>query len=91
MKIIYNYWTQIVFLMTVIGSFGAFILITIESVKCSLRNDILQIYEMCKKERRISAYQYEAILKSAELYFKLKGNSFVKNIVDKIKEWDVID
>lgn len=91
MKFIAEYWTQIIFLISVIGTFATFIIITIEGVKCSLRNDILQIYESCKNEKKINTYQYEAILKSAELYFKLKGNSFVNAIVDKIKSWEVID
>lgn len=91
MKFIQEYWTQLVFLVGTFGSIGAFILITIEGVKCSLRNDILQMYMMCKDEKKINTYQYEAILRSAELYFKLRGNSFVKEIVNKIKSWEVID
>lgn len=86
-----KYWTQIIFLLTVIGTFTTFIIVSIEGVKCSLRNDILQMYMMCKEEKKISTYQYEAILKSAELYFKLRGNSFVKEIVNKINDWEVID
>jgi hypothetical protein len=91
MKFIAEYWTQIIFLLGTFSSISMFIIITIEGVKCSLRNDILQIYEMCKDDKKLSAYQYEAILKSAELYFKLRGNSFVKEIVNKIKNWEVID
>lgn len=91
MKFIQEYWTQLVFLVGTFGSIGAFILITIEGVKCSLRNDILQMYMMCKDEKKINTYQYEALLKSAELYFKLRGNSFVKEIVNIIKSWEVID
>ena len=90
-RFITEYWTQIVFLIGVLGTFATFIIVTIEGVKCSLRNDILQIYEMCKDNKKLSAYQYEAILKSAELYFKLRGYSFVKEIVNKIKKWEVID
>lgn len=89
--IIKEYWVQITTLISLIGAFSTFILVTIEGVKCSLRNDILQIYEMCKDNKKISTYQYEAILKSAELYFKLKGNSFVKAIIEKIKDWEVIE
>lgn len=91
MKFISEYWTQLVFLLGTFSSIGAFILITIEGVKCSLRNDILQIYDACKKDKKITTFQYEAILRSAELYFKLRGNSFVKEIVNKIKSWEVID
>lgn len=91
MKFIIEYWTQIIFLIGVLGTLATFILITIEGVKCSLRNDILQIYEDCKDDKKINEYQLEALLKSADLYFKLKGNSFVKTIVNKIKDWEVID
>ena len=91
MKFIAEYWTQIIFLIGVLGSFLTFILITIEGVKCSLRNDILQIYDMCKHDKKITEYQLEAILKSADLYFKLRGNSFVNSIVEKIKSWEVIE
>ena len=90
MKFIQEYWTQILFLVGVFGSLATFIFITIEGVKCSLRNDILSIYDMCKKEEKITEYQLEALLMSAELYGKLRGNSFVKEIVEKIKKWEVI-
>lgn len=90
LKFISQYWTQIIFLIGVLGTLATFILVTIEGVKCSLRNDILQIYDMCKKEEKITEYQLEALLMSAELYFKLRGNSFVKEIVEKIKKWEVI-
>ena len=91
MKFISEYWTQIIFLIGTFGSILTFIFITIEGVKCSLRNDILQIYDLCKDEKKITTFQYEALLKSAELYFKLRGNSFVKEIVNIIKSWEVID
>ena len=90
-RFITEYWTQLVFLIGVLGTFILYVFVTIEGVKCSLRNDILQIYEDCKKDKKITTYQYEAILESAEVYFKLRGNSFVKEIVNKIKNWEVID
>lgn len=90
MKFLQEYWTQLIFLLGVFGSLATFIFITIEGVKCSLRNDILQIYDICKKEEKITEYQLEALLMSAELYSKLRGNSFVKEIVEKIKKWEVI-
>lgn len=91
MKFIQEYWTQIVFLIGVLGTFATFIIVLIKSVKCSLRNDILGIYDECKDTHKITEYQLEAISLSADLYFKLRGNSFVKNIVEKIKNFEVID
>lgn len=91
MGIIKEYWTQLIFLLGVFITFITFIRITILGVKCSLRNDILSIYELGKKKKQITTYQLQAIMFSAELYFKLGGNSFVKEIVDKIKTWEVIN
>lgn len=90
-RFITEYWTQIVFAISILLTVIAYFIVSIEGIKCSLRNDILQMYEMGKKDRKISTYQYEAILQSAELYSKLRGNSFVKEIVNKIKSWEVID
>ena len=62
-----------------------------ESLKCSLRNDILSIYESCKKDKRISMYQLQAIEYSYEQYKALKGNSFVDDIMNIVKMYEVID
>lgn len=62
-----------------------------EATKCSLRNDILDIYDRCKDKKEITHYQLESIKYSSELYFKLKGNSFVKDVVDRVKDFELID
>ena len=85
------YWVQIIFIMSVIASLITFIFISIQGVKCSLRNDILQIYDSCKEEGKITQYEFEAVMLSADLYFKLKGNSFVQAIVEKIKKFEIIE
>lgn len=63
----------------------------IEGVKCSLRNDILTIYDRCKEDKKITHYELEAIQHSAELYFKLRGNSFVKDVVERTKNFELVD
>ena len=63
----------------------------IEAVKCSLRNDILTIYDRCKNDKKITHYQLQAIQHSAEIYFKLKGNSFVKDVVNRVSDFELID
>jgi len=90
-KFIQEYWGQIIFLLTLISALSTFIYITIQGVKCSLRNDILTIYDNCKEEKKITYYELEAIMLSADLYFKLKGNSFVQAIIEKIKNFEVIE
>lgn len=77
--------------MAVLSTFATFIYITIKGVKCSLRNDILTIYDNCKDKKQITQYELEAVMLSADLYFKLKGNSFVQSIVEKIKDFEVIE
>ena len=63
----------------------------IEATKCSLRNDILQIYDSCKDKKIITHYQLQALKYSSEIYFKMGGNSFVKDIVDRVKNFELID
>lgn len=91
MIFIKEYWTQIIFLGGTLSFFLAFGIAMIEGVKCSLRNDVLTIYDRCKDNKKITHYELEAIQHSAELYFKLKGNSFVKDIVERTKDFELVD
>ena len=63
----------------------------IEAVKCSLRNDVLAIYDECKEDKKITKYQLDAIRYSYELYKKLNGNSFVDTIYEKVQKYEIID
>lgn len=85
-----DYWIQIIFLIGVLLGFYRMALSLIEGVKCSLRNDILQIYDNCKKSKEIHKYDLEAIELSSQLYFKLKGNSFVQDIVREVETFKII-
>lgn len=91
LKFIKEYWTQIVFLVTfflfTIKMFNSYKLATM----CSLRNDILEIYDRCKDTKTISRWDLEAIQHSSELYFKFKGNSFVRDIVERTKNFEIKD
>lgn len=82
-----DYWTQIIFLVSIITGFMQVKKASKEATKCSLRNDILQIYQECKETKTITLYQLEAIMMSYELYIKLKGNSFVQQIVDEVRTY----
>lgn len=87
---IQQYWSLIMFVGALLLAIMKIILWTFEGVKCSLRNDILQIYDNCKKDKKISKYDLEAIELSSRLYFKLKGNSFVRDIVNEVKTFEII-
>lgn len=87
---IQQYWSLIMFVGALLLAIIKIILWTFEGVKCSLRNDILQIYDNCKKDKKISKYDLEAIELSSRLYFKLRGNSFVRDIVNEVKTFEII-
>ena len=91
MIFIKEYWTQIIFILGMLSAFFFFAKAMIEAVKCSLRNDILEIYDRCKDKKEITKYQLEAIEHSYELYKKLKGNSFVENIVKVVRTFKIVD
>ena len=63
----------------------------IDAMKCSLRNDILSVYDRCKDKKQITHYQLQSIKYSSEIYFKMKGNSFVEDIVKRVEKFEVID
>ncbi|MBR3133401.1 MAG: hypothetical protein IKG42_04980 [Clostridia bacterium] len=86
-----EYWTQIFFTAGIIIAMYKFSQAMFEAVKCSLRNDILEIYDRCKEKKQITKYQLESIEYSYKLYKSLKGNSFVDAIYDKVKKFELID
>lgn len=85
-----DYWSQIIFLIGLIIGLVKIYQANRESTKCSLRNDILQIYDQCKEKKEITLYQLEAISLSYELYKKLKGNSFVDSIYKEVQAFNKI-
>lgn len=90
-KLIREYWVQIVFVCTILIAIYKFGKAMIEATKCSLRNDILEIYDKCKNEKKITKWQLQAIKYSYEQYKKLKGNSFIDELVKKVNTFEVID
>lgn len=86
-----DYWVLIAFFMGEVGIVWAFIQNIRKGIKCTLRNDILDIYDRCKEKKEITHYQLQSIAFSYDVYKKLKGNSFVDDIVEKVKEFEIID
>lgn len=91
LNFIKTYWVQIIFCGGMVGGFFSFSSALIEATKCTLRNDILAIYDKCKENHKITKYQLQAILYSYKIYKRLKGNSFVDEIVEIIKHYEIID
>ena len=86
-----EYWVQIVFICTLLIAIYKFGKAMIEATKCSLRNDILEIYDRCKDSKKITKWQLESIEYSYKQYKLLKGNSFVEALVEKVGNFGVID
>ena len=75
-----SYWTQIIFIAGLIVGFIKLEIAYRDGTKCSLRNDILQIYNQYREKKEIPLYDFEALSLSYGLYKKYKGNSFVDSI-----------
>ena len=86
-----EYWVIISAFVGEIGVLWAFVSNLNKSTKCTLRNDILDIYDRCKDSGKITRYQLQSIMYSYDRYKKLKGNSFVEEIIEKIKDFELID
>ena len=86
-----DYWVIITAFIGEVGIIYAFVNLTKKANKCSLRNDILDIYDRCKERGKITHYQLQSINYSYDLYKKLKGNSFVDEIIEKVKDFELVD
>lgn len=85
-----DYWTQIIFIFGLAIGFIKLELAYREGTKCSLRNDILGIYNQYKEKKEIPLYDFEALSLSYGLYKKYKGNSFVDSIYQEIQTYKKI-
>ena len=90
-EFIKEYWVLIAFCAGELSVVWAFIQSIRKGMKCTLRNDILDIYDRCKDKREITHYQLQSIKYSYDVYKRLKGNSFVDEIVRKINDFKIVD
>lgn len=86
-----EYWVLITFFVGEIVVVWFFIKSLIDGIKCTLRNDILSIYDKCKEKEEITQYQLLSIEYSYEVYKKLKGNTFVEDIIKKVRKYKIVD
>lgn len=85
-----EYWVLITFFVGEIGALILFAKYIIDAIKCLLRNDILAIYDKGKPEKRLTRYQLQSVHLSYSIYKKLKGNSFIDEIMEEIKDFEII-
>lgn len=90
-KFLKEYWVLITFCLGELGALWGFFKNINKSIKCILRNEILDIYDRCKEKGEITRYQLQSIMYSYDRYKKLKGNSFIDEIVDRIQNFELID
>lgn len=86
-----EYWVIISFFVTELIALIVFASVILKILKCSLRNDMLDIWDKCKDTKKITRYQLQSFLYSYDLYKKLKGNSFIDEIKERIEHFEVID
>ena len=91
LNFIKTYWTQIVFLFGLLSAWIIQIKASREATRCSLRNDILDIWDKCKETKTITTFQLESYTTSRDLYFKLKGNGFVHTLDNQIMQFKIVD
>lgn len=86
-----EYWVIITFFIGEIAILCGFVKSLRDAILCSLRNDILDIYDRCKDSKKITRYQLQSISFSYAIYKKFGGNSFVDEIVEIIRQFEIID
>lgn len=91
LELIKEYWVLVAFFISEIGVLFGFCSVILNILKCSLRNDMLDIWDRCKDTKNITKYQLQSFLYSYDLYKKLKGNSFIDEIRERIEDFEVID
>lgn len=91
LKFLKEYWVLISFFIGEISALIIFAKVVLKILKCSLRNDMLDIWDRCKDKKQITKYQLQSFLYSYDLYKKLKGNSFIDEIKERIEKFEVID
>ena len=86
-----EYWVLISFFVGEVGILWGFVKNINKSTQCTLRNDILDIYDRCKEEKKITHYQLQSMMYSYDRYKKLKGNSFVAEIIERVQHFELVD
>ncbi len=87
-------------LVTLIGEVGVLIgvivpvIISVKKIangtKCQLRSEMLRIYYRNHDAKTIRQYEYQNFVELYDAYKALNGNSFIDEIYEKIKDWEII-
>lgn len=87
-------------IVTLIGEVGVLIgaivpvIMTIRKIatgtKCQLRSEMLRIYYRNHDTKQIRQYEYQNFVELHAAYKALNGNSFIDEIYEKIKDWEIV-
>lgn len=61
-----------------------------EGAKCQLRSDMLRTYYHHSSEKRLRQYEKENFLLCYQAYRALGGNSFIQQVYEEVKDWEVV-
>ena len=61
----------------------------VEGIRCQLRTDMLAVYYRHKDGKQIRQYELENFLKNYAAYKALHGNSFIDQVAEDVRGWDV--
>lgn len=62
----------------------------INGVRCQLRSEMLRTYYHHKDSKKIRQYEKENFVYLYKAYKALKGNSFIDDIYNEVRTWEVI-
>lgn len=57
---------------------------------CLLRTEMLKIYYKNEDTKQIKEYEYKNFVELYEAYIALGGNSFIKDVNKKVREWEIV-
>ncbi len=61
-----------------------------EGQRCLLRADMLKTYYKNKNDDKIRQYEKENFIFEYKAYKALKGNSFIDDIYEEVRHWEVV-
>lgn len=87
-------------LVTLIGEIGVLlgvilpVIVFVKKIatgtKCQLRSEMLRTYYHNRESKKIRQYEFENFVMLYEAYKALKGNSFIDEIYEAVKSWEIV-
>ena len=82
--------TEIGVLLGVVTGIIIFVKKIADGVKCLLRSKMLEIYYRHKDSKTMRQYEKENWVLLYAAYHALKGNSFIDDINNEVKTWEIV-